>query len=306
MSKIIVGADASERAEDAITFAAQLARVSGATVVLATAYPYEEVEGDDPDAAFGDFVRDAAQGELERLRSQLAGVEHVEVRALPDPSSARALQDLAEREDAALIVVGSSHRAGLGRVLPGGTGLRLLHGSPCPVAVVPNGLRSRADAPIQVVGCAYVGSDDGRAALAAAEALARAAGATLRVIHVIDTTLYGAPALTMGPGFHAMRERLDRKARETLEAAVAALPPEVRAEAVLLSGDPAAELVAQSESLDALVAGSRGYGPVRSVLLGGVSHRLVHEAACPVIVLPRGTNAHFERLFAAARAGDAG
>jgi nucleotide-binding universal stress UspA family protein len=306
MSKIIVGADASERAEDAIAFAAQLARVSGATVVLAAAYPYDEVEGDDPDAAYGAFVREGAEGDLERLRPQVAGVDNVEVRAVPDTSSARALQDLAEREDAALIVLGSSRRAGLGRVLPGGTALRLLHGSPCPVAVVPNGLRSRADAPIQVVGCAYVGSEDGRAALAAAVAFARAAGAPLRVIHVIDTTVYGAPALTMGPGFPAMRERLDRMARETLEKAVAALPSELRAEPVLLAGDPAAELVAQSESLDVLVAGSRGYGPVRSVLLGGVSHRLVHEAACPVIVLPRGTSAQFERLFTTERAGGSG
>jgi hypothetical protein len=35
-----------------------------------------------------------------------------------------------------------------------------------------------------------------------------------------------------------------------------------------------------------LVCGSRGYGPLRSVLLGGVSRRLVDGAHCPVLVLP--------------------
>ena len=44
-----------------------------------------------------------------------------------------------------------------------------------------------------------------------------------------------------------------------------------------------------SNDVDLLVCGSRGYGPLGSVLLGGVSRRLVHRAACPVIVVPRGT-----------------
>jgi nucleotide-binding universal stress UspA family protein len=36
-----------------------------------------------------------------------------------------------------------------------------------------------------------------------------------------------------------------------------------------------------------MVCGSRGYGLVRQVLLGGVSTRLVRTAACPVVVTPR-------------------
>jgi nucleotide-binding universal stress UspA family protein len=39
--------------------------------------------------------------------------------------------------------------------------------------------------------------------------------------------------------------------------------------------------------IDLLVCGSRGYGPVRRVLLGGVSSRLIRRAACPVVVVPR-------------------
>ena len=37
-----------------------------------------------------------------------------------------------------------------------------------------------------------------------------------------------------------------------------------------------------------LVLGSRGYGPVRSVLLGSVSADVVRTAACPVLVVPGG------------------
>ncbi len=39
---------------------------------------------------------------------------------------------------------------------------------------------------------------------------------------------------------------------------------------------------------DLLVLGSRGYGPVLSVLLGGVSGRVVRSARLPVVMIPRG------------------
>jgi hypothetical protein len=47
-----------------------------------------------------------------------------------------------------------------------------------------------------------------------------------------------------------------------------------------------------------MVTGSRGYGPHRAVLLGSVSGRLVREAECPVIVVPRGIEAPLEGIFA--------
>jgi nucleotide-binding universal stress UspA family protein len=57
----------------------------------------------------------------------------------------------------------------------------------------------------------------------------------------------------------------------------------------VLEGDAASELAAASAELDLLVLGSRGYGSVRSALLGSVSRALVRSAACPVVVLPAGS-----------------
>ena len=45
-------------------------------------------------------------------------------------------------------------------------------------------------------------------------------------------------------------------------------------------------LLAQRD-FDLLFIGSRGYGPLRAVMVGGVSGRLVREAACLVVVFPR-------------------
>jgi Universal stress protein family len=39
--------------------------------------------------------------------------------------------------------------------------------------------------------------------------------------------------------------------------------------------------------VDMLICGSRGYGPIRRVLLGGVSSPLIRQAQLPVTVVPR-------------------
>jgi nucleotide-binding universal stress UspA family protein len=73
-----------------------------------------------------------------------------------------------------------------------------------------------------------------------------------------------------------------------VEAALASLPSGVEAADELLEGDVVEELAALDDhECDLLVCGSRGYGPVRRVLLGGVSRQLVRRAACPVVIVPR-------------------
>ena len=75
-------------------------------------------------------------------------------------------------------------------------------------------------------------------------------------------------------------------------------PSDVTAESVRLAGDPADQLGEHSAGLDLMLAGSRGYGPLRSVLVGGVSGRLMRTVQCPVIVVPRGVQAPLATLFA--------
>ena len=63
-------------------------------------------------------------------------------------------------------------------------------------------------------------------------------------------------------------------------------------------GTSRAELLrAETEGVDLMIAGSRGYGPYQAVLLGCVSGRLVRDASCPVLVVPRGIEAPLEDLF---------
>jgi nucleotide-binding universal stress UspA family protein len=51
------------------------------------------------------------------------------------------------------------------------------------------------------------------------------------------------------------------------------------------TGDPAEELIKASRDADMVVVGSRGSGGFASLLMGSVSSKVTHHAACPVVVI---------------------
>ena len=186
MSRIIVGVDGSEQSEDAVAFGRLVARASGAPVTVASAYTHDRLAARDPSDEYGKFLRREVETLLEDLSGPLGDLPGLETRAVADGSPARALQAIALDRDAGLIVVGSSHTGRLGRVLPGSTAERLLHGSPCPVAVVPRGYRSALAHPTGMIACAWDGRPESEAALAAAEEVARRLSASLRVVRPLE------------------------------------------------------------------------------------------------------------------------
>ncbi len=295
MTEIIVGIDDSAGAKDALAFATRVAQATGAALRLASVYPYSDVPSPGAVPSYREILRSDAQALLDRTAAGLDSPE-IATHAINHMSPPHALHDLAERAGAALVVVGSTRRGPVGRVVPGSTGERLLHGSPCPVAIVPRGYAEAGS--IRTVGVGYDGSDESEAALTAACQIARRFGASLKVIRVFDATHYGTPALMTIPGEVTVHEDYEAMQREGLDEAVAALPAEVGAETLFVAGAPGPELASQTENVDLMIVGSRGYGPRAAVLLGGVTHTVIRKAACPVIVLPRGSRG-LEPLFEA-------
>ena len=236
---------------------------------------------------------------LDRLAERAAGTgRRRRCRSLPGTSAARALHEAAEELGAGLLVVGSSERGGVGRVVPGSTAQRLLHGAPCPIAVVPRSWR-RGDG-LRTIGVGYVDTAEGHDALEGALALARRSGAKLRVLSAAKErpateTYGGGDALTPAARYEEFTSALRVSAEQAVEAATSGVS-DVEIEPDVSVGDPADFLIAASEQLDLLICGSRGYGPARAVLLGGVSRRVVSEARCPVIVLARGVDTGLEAL----------
>lgn len=299
MPTIIVGVDDSPRSEDAIALAGALARAAGAEIVAVCAFPYD----DRPEAHFNLAMRpqlqDLTERTLDRLCQPLNDDAHVRRLAVADLSPAHALDRAARDYDADLIVVGSSHTAHLSRLHPGSTAERLLHGAPCPVALAPLGQRMRPHPRIERVSVAYDGSHEAKHALEAGTFVARATGARLRVIRVFTPDWPVPPTLLAIPGYVRVTPAADAAARDELERTVAALPADVSAEAAYFHGDPARQLAIESEVADLMVIGSRGYGPLRAVMLGSVSERVARTAACPLLIVPRGADAPLERLFTA-------
>jgi nucleotide-binding universal stress UspA family protein len=296
MTEIVVGIDDSAGAQDALALATRVARATGSSLRLASVFPYSDVPSRGAVPAYREFLRSDAQALLDRTAAA-AEVTVSATDAIAHTSPPHALHDLCERIEAALVVVGSTRRGPVGRIVPGSTGERLLHGSPCPVAIVPRGY---ADAgPIRTVGVGYDGSDESEAALAAAYQAARRFDARLRIVRIFDSTRVGTPALMTMPGYVTEHENYEAQERERFDEAVAAMPSDVRVEKGFLTGSVGHELAVQSEQVDLMVVGSRGYGPRAAVLVGGAGHTLIHKAACPVLVLPRGSHG-LDALFAPA------
>jgi nucleotide-binding universal stress UspA family protein len=141
---------------------------------------------------------------------------------------------------------------------------------------------------VEIIGCGFDGSPESHEALAWADAFARARSARLRALAVHTRIAFGGLPTAGAIGFESANDALRAALEQRLREALDSLADDRDVDARLLEGDAAAELAAASADLDLLVIGSRGYGPVRSVLLGSVSRALVRSAACPVVVLPRG------------------
>jgi nucleotide-binding universal stress UspA family protein len=183
------------------------------------------------------------------------------------------------------VVLGASHTGRLRRVVPGSTGERLLPGSPCPVAIAPRGYAHRTD-PIEVVSCAYDATPDARRALPWAAQMAHRLGTRLAVVRVLEGPTVADATLAVDPSAASAVRRIHDMAEAQTRRAVTELDPSLNAEAVLLCGDPVHELRRCTSEADLLVVGSRGYGPLRGVMSGTLSGRLMREAAFPLVFVP--------------------
>ena len=144
-SNIVVGTDGSDTASGAVTSAANLAQLTGATVHVVCAYKLPVAMGAAVMApetmAYAPTTADVkthAEGVLERAASQLrqAGVK-TEVYACPG-SAAEAIIHVAETQRADVIVVGSRGMTGARRLL-GSVPNNVAHHAPCSVLIAQTG-----------------------------------------------------------------------------------------------------------------------------------------------------------------------
>ena len=271
--QIVVGVDGRAGGRDAIALARLLVAACG-ELTLAHVVPGDAHASRGAIAAHEAPEAERAEALLERVREE-TGVEAL-LHWRGSSSVGRGLHELCELVGADLVAVGSSRRGLLGRVLIGDDTSAALNGAPCSIAIAPTNYSEQPGA-MREIGVGYDGSPESEHALPVARMLAGASGAKLSALEAVSLPSNAF----LGPG------AVDNTPQRLLEDARGRIASFGDVEPHAAYGQPAEELALYSASLDLLIVGSRGYGPIGRLIHGSTSQQLAHTARCPLLVLTR-------------------
>lgn len=280
--KIVAGVDESRRSHDAAALAEAFAETADADLLLVSAYadpllPFPLTVARDPHRAAD------ARAVLKQVRPTCAPLAHT--RTIPDVSPVRALRRCVRDEHPDLLVLGSSSKVTDGQIHLGRTGRLLVRDLPCAIAVAAAGIADEAFALREIV-VGVDGRPESLAALHTAREVADAAGATLRIVGVVDDAL---PPETWGVNvivdLSDWDEIIDTRRTALREQLAAALGPD-GPEPELRVGSPAYELAAAADDADLLVVGARHLTTRQRLNLGSTSEALCRCAPCSILLVP--------------------
>lgn len=294
-SKVVVGIDGFRSDRDAV--AAARAVAPSAHVDLVTVY----ADSDAPSREGLDGYRERLHGDaLRRLESRRADSHFPEadVHAVPNYAPSRGLKRFAREVNADLIVLGAASHSPLERVVLGDVARGVLHGAPCPVLSVARSHAAASTTP-QVIGVAYDGSPEANAALTVAVGIAKEVGARLEIVEAVDV---GVTPQAWGFQVAEYLEGLVGPENERLHELAHGL--DVPAKGTAVKGSVHQVMRHLSTQVDLMVCGSRSWGAPGRVAFGSTADRLVHNAPCPVLVIPRGVDVVDDPAPEAAAAGE--
>jgi nucleotide-binding universal stress UspA family protein len=276
---VLVGVDGRPNGRDAIALASQLIDRDG-KLTLAHVHSGELRVSH---AISPEVVRKEREWSKKLLEDERAAANvDAELISIVSGTPGRGLHQQAEDQDADLLVVGSCSHGAFGRAMLGDDTRAALNGAPCAVAIASRGHAERAGeavGQIAKVGVAYNDSPESKGALALARELAARTGATVHALEVVSIPTYAYTGI-VPPAIGESIEVMVQEANGRMKALA-----DVEGRAVYgLAGE---ELAAFGDQVDILVAGSRGYGPVKRLVLGSTSDYLQRHARCSLLVLPR-------------------
>jgi nucleotide-binding universal stress UspA family protein len=285
---IIAGVDEHQGGRDATALAKQLLAADG-SLMLARVNISDSVIGCGSSLAieFAEFPH----GRSQRNGGHHEGEGDDPLRSIDSPSVGRGLHELACADGADLIVIGSCRRGLVGRVMVDDEIRDALNGAPCAIAIAPFGYAERPAA-LGEIGVGYDGSPESKDGLAVARALAVEHGARLSAFQAVSVPSH-VSAIANGNG----NGNLTESAPAMVQQARARITALGGIEPHAAYGVPSEELALYSASLDLLVVGSRGYGPVGRLVHGSTSRQLARTARCPLLVLTRDARARLPADF---------
>ncbi|GAA2216225.1 universal stress protein [Nonomuraea monospora] len=265
---IVVGVDGSRAGLEAAGWAAREAALRDVPLLVAHAMPRWAQETETGRLAeVAAWMREGGRSVLAAAEERARGDKpKISLRTTFLPGDPRAALIEAARE-AELLVVGSHGLGGVRGMLVGSVAYGVAGHAPCDVVVV----RQAAS-----VGNIVAGADGSAASprvLEFAFAEAELRGARLRVVRARAQQGFD-PVVDEGPD--VLKEALS---------GLRARHPGVPVVEELVHGHPVEVLRQAAAGAELLVVGSHGHGTFAGMVLGSVSHALLHHAPCPLAVV---------------------
>src|ERR1700693_285395 len=282
--KILLATDGSETAEEAIEATIALGRPSSATVLAVHVWTL----GVYPDNGQMDVESrdEAARLVVKTVDLLRTGGMTAEARVCPATGAgiAETISVAARDFKADLVVLGSRGLSDWQSIFKHSVSHQVLSAAECPVLVVRERLPIDLSAPRRVL-LAIAGGNDVAPGVRAAVAAAQGPSAEVMVVHVAQA-IFGAQGFAYVESSEEIQATMASALGILKDAGIKALGMVAHTSPV---ADSVAEIAANWKA-DIIVVGSSRMGDLGSLLLGSVSHRLLHTTARPVLVAERMKN----------------
>ena len=295
MKAVIAYRDADDTPE-ALELGAMLRRTTGCDLVVVAVLPptsIDTLEGRGADAEYRAWLDKVALEAEAAARAALDAEGSIKFVRVASSSVAGGLISAVEKVDGDVLVLGSAREAVDGSLLAGSVATRLLHSSPVPILLAPQGYVGEPGARFESLTCAYAGTDQSTQALAAACELAKRFDSPLW----IGTFAPRADVMYPPPvGFDAEDMVSSQWAEQAaaLQAEAVAFCAEqgitdVRTFVARGDGWEGALTSVEWDDHDVLVLGSSRLGPLARVFVGSTATKIIRYTPVPILVVPSGT-----------------
>lgn len=282
--KVLNGYIPEARGQDGLALAVLLTKQSRGTLTVANVTPPAwgpPGPGRADESAWVAYLMEQAETTLEQAK-KLAGDDALYF-VHSHKGSGRGLVELARKQGADVVVIGSAPHGNKGRISLGSTADQLLHSSSVPVLVAPKGYGDDPPAEFERLTLAYRRGPGCDLAIKEAAGAAAALDVPLRLV-----------TLVVSGGKRAkieleMLEQLRTQAAADLKAAARGQRRKIQVEMEVLEGKNVADAMGTTAWLpgELIICASSDAGPLRRVFLGDTSIKILKAAVCPVMILTR-------------------
>jgi nucleotide-binding universal stress UspA family protein len=287
---VIVGYNGAADALPALLWAAEEAARRGTPLRVLNAVNVQGVLTG-PGGDQGVVTPEATEAADQALRDAQDKVAHIEGLTVETSvvfgSPAAVLVEAAQEDD--LVVVGNRGRGELASAVLGSVAYAVMSHAKCPVVVVRGDGTWNVTAGHKIV-VGIDGSEAGHRAMEFAAATAVRSKSTLLLLTAWQPV--GGAGLSVQPWqvITTATAEADERARELADLAalgtsLTARYPGLTVTQEVVEGRPADVIAAASKEAGLVVIGTRGRGGFKGLLLGSVSHDVIHEVSCPVAVV---------------------